>query len=115
MGQADEQVEIKMRIMQGLAAPPPPQYSNYVQVTFTPEDFTIHFGYYGMPPLTEAPEGGIIEAVTEPVARITLPLNLMSNVIAVLQRQLSAYEQSFGDIPEHPNKPDWMKEDDQSG
>jgi hypothetical protein len=44
----------------------------------------------------------------EPVARVVMPLNLMRNVIALLERQVSAYEQSFGAIPVHPNRPPWL-------
>jgi hypothetical protein len=85
-------------------------YSNYIQVNFTPEDFTLHFGWYAIPPLPERPESGIIEARVEPVARVVIPLNLMRSFIALLQRQLAGYEESFDEIPAHPNKPDWLKE-----
>jgi hypothetical protein len=50
-----------------------------------------------------------MDVFVTPVARVVLPLNLMRSFIAVLQRQVEAYEQSFGPIPEHPNKPDWLK------
>ena len=92
------------------APQPPPIYANQVNVTFTPEDFTIHLGWYAIPALTEEPEGQI-ELQVEPVARVVLPLNLVRGVIAVLQKQIEAYEQSFNTtLPEHPNKPPWMLE-----
>jgi hypothetical protein len=87
---------------------PAPLYSNHVQVNFTPEDFTMHLGWYAVPPLTEPPEGGIVEAPVEPVARVVLPAILIRNLIALLQRQVDAYEHSFGPIPPHPAKPPWL-------
>jgi hypothetical protein len=68
----------------------------------------LHLGWYTVPALTEPPTGGIDVFVT-PMARVVLPVNLIRSLIAVLQRQVEAYEQSFGPIPEHPNKPDWLK------
>lgn len=88
-------------------SPAPLIYSNSVQANFTPEDFTLHFGYYFVPPLT-APPTEPISVNVEMVARVALPVNLVRSVIAVLERQVTAYEESFGAIPEHPNKPDWM-------
>jgi Protein of unknown function (DUF3467) len=92
------------------AVQPEPIYSNFVQGTFTAEDFTIHFSWYAVPAITEPPADGQIVADVKPVARVVVPLNLMKNLIAVLQRQVEGYEQSFGAIPEHPNKPDWLKQ-----
>jgi hypothetical protein len=93
------------------AVAPAPVYSNNIQGTFTPEDFTLHFGWYAIPALIEPPKPGQpIDALVKPVVRVVIPLNLMRSLIALLQRQLAAYEQSFGEISEHPNKPDWLKE-----
>lgn len=88
---------------------PPALYSNHAQVTFTPEDFSLHFGWYEVPPLTEPPEGGRLSVEIDPRARIVLPLNFLRNLIAVLEAQIEAYEMSFGPLPEHPSKPDWLK------
>lgn len=87
---------------------PLPIYSNRVQINFTPEDFMFHFGWYGVPPLSDPPEEGFLEVPVEPVARVVVPVILIRNVIALLQRQLEAYERSVGSVPEHPFKPPWM-------
>jgi hypothetical protein len=97
------------------AAPPAPIYSNYVQATFTPEDFTLHLGWYAIPAFTEAPTEAVVDVPVTPVARIVLPLNIMRSLIAVLERQVENYEQSFGPIPDHPNKPDWLKGSESDG
>jgi hypothetical protein len=89
---------------------PPPAYANQVQVTYTPEDFTLHFGWYSIPPLDAPPLDGVIEAPVAAIARVVLPLNLARNLAALIEHQARQYEKSFGPIPEHPNKPDCMKE-----
>jgi Protein of unknown function (DUF3467) len=91
------------------AEQPAPTYANHVQVTFTPEDFTLYFGWYAVPPLLEPPKT-TVEVHVEPMSRVVVPLNLMPSLVALLQRQIEAYEQSFGKLPEHPNKPAWMVE-----
>jgi len=92
------------------AQDPEPIYSNFVQASSTPEDFTISFGWYMMPPLAAPPaEGEVVEVPVEPAARIVLPLNIVRNVIALLQQQIIAHEENFSVIPEHPNKPPWMR------
>jgi len=96
------------------AAPPFTTYSNHLQVTFTPEDFTLHLGWYAVPPISERPPDGVLEVPVQPVARVTLPLNLMRSTIAVLERVLRGYEESFGQIPEHPNKPPWLREQEEA-
>jgi hypothetical protein len=105
----DDQERAQLHLRPDADAPQPrPLYSNYIQANFTPEDFTLRFGWYAIPALAEPPEGPLVVDV-EPMARIVIPLNLMKNLIALLQRQLQAYEESFGEIPPHPNKPDWLK------
>ena len=100
---------VQLRVQPSPDAPEPaPLYSNRVQINFTPEDFLFYFGWYSVPPLAEPPEGGLLDVPVEPVARVVLPVILIRNVIALLQRQLEAYENSFGPIPEHPAKPPWM-------
>lgn len=103
----------ELRVRRDVASvQPSPIYANQLNITFTPEDFVLHFGWYAVPALSDAPEDGVIEVTVDSVARVVLPLNLVPNVIALLQRQVEAYEQSFGKIPEHPNKPDWMREEE---
>ena len=110
----DEPAPVQLQIVpKPDAERPAPGYSNHLRVNFTPEDFTLEFGWYTIPSVDEPPEDGNLRAEIEPVARIVLPLNLMRNVIALLERQLANYERSFGPIPEHPNRPDWMKESEE--
>ena len=89
---------------------PAPVYANHLQVTFTPEDFTLFLGWYAMPALLDPPPEGQLEVPVEPVARVVVPLNLMRNVIAALQRSVENYEENFGPLPEHPNPPAWMQQ-----
>jgi hypothetical protein len=88
---------------------PLPVYANYVQGSFTPEDFTINLGVYALPPTPAISDEGAIDIEVQPVVRVVLPLNLMRSVIALLQLQLQNYEANFGPIQEHPNKPDWLE------
>ncbi|MGI8887012.1 MAG: DUF3467 domain-containing protein [Gaiellaceae bacterium] len=90
----------------------PRGYANNVRVTFTPEDFTLFFGWYSLPPLEARPESGEIRSTIQPVMQVTLPLNIMRSVIAVMTRQLEGYESNFGPIPVHPARPAWMIEEE---
>ena len=110
----DDQVRagLHIRSIDDPAMQPAPIYANNLRATFTPEDFTLHFGWYAIPPLDAAPVGGVVNVDVQPVARVVIPLNLMRSVIAVLQRQVAGYEENFGPIPEHPNKPAWMSEEE---
>jgi hypothetical protein len=81
-------------------------YANHVQVTFTPEDFTLHLGWYALPAFTEPPEEGTFEVHVRPLAKVTLPLNLVQGVVDVMTNQMRAWEQSFEmELPKHPNPP----------
>lgn len=91
------------------ASAPPPIYTNFIQGNFTPEDFVLHLGWYALPALSEPPTE-TVEVPVQPVARVVVPLNLMRSLIGLLQRQVDAYEESFGPVPEHPNPPTWLAE-----
>jgi hypothetical protein len=109
MAETPEQREVELRIAWDLdAAFPPPLYTNYMGASFTPEDFTLLLGWYAPPISAEVSPDGGVDARVQPVARVVLPLNLLRNVIALLERQVEAYERSFGPIPAHPNPPAWM-------
>jgi hypothetical protein len=97
------------------AALPAPTYANYLQVTYTPEDFTMQLGWYAVPAMNRPPEDGLIDVLVQPIHRVSLPLNLMRNVVALLERQIQAYEDSFGSISEHPNKPPWLRQQEEAG
>lgn len=117
MSVADSEVgqQAELRLVWDQDAPQPPHvYANYVQATFTPEDFTLHLGWYTTPALRELPQDATIEARIQPVARVVIPLNLMKNFIPLLQRQVRGYEESFGPLPDHPNKPSWLQEEEQA-
>lgn len=106
----DAAMQAQLRLVRNQETPQPaPLYSNQLNVTFTPEDFTFHFGWYAIPALTEPPTDGTLTVAVEPMARVVIPLSLIPNIIALLQRQIAAYEENFGPLPEHPNKPPWMR------
>ncbi len=53
---SDDAQEVQLRVVRDNDTPQPAAaYANHLQVTFTPEDFTMYFGFYASPPLTEAP------------------------------------------------------------
>lgn len=111
MSEAPDGTPVSLHIKRPPSAEyPPPMYANQVQITYTPEDFTLHFSWYSIPALDEPPEDGVIVAPAAPIGRVVIPLNLMRNLVALIERQIAQYERSFGKIPEHPNKPEWMKE-----
>jgi len=111
-GQQTEE-QVALRIIPGRMEGVPRGYANNVRVTFTAEDFTLFFGWYALPPLDERPESGEVTVEVQPVMQISLPLNLMRSVIAVMQRQLDSYEQNFEPIPIHPARPPWMVADEE--
>lgn len=81
----------------------PVAYSNFAQVTFTPLDFTLHFGRYHVPALLEPPEGGL-KAPVQPIVKVTIPLTLVRGLIRVLERQIDAWEGSFEQpLPDQPD------------
>ena len=108
MSEDEHGERVRIDLQSGELADAPRGYANNVRVTFTPEDFTIFFGWYSLPPLEERPESDEIPSRVQPVMQVTLPLNLMRSVIAVMQRQLEGYEANFGLIPTHPARPPWM-------
>jgi hypothetical protein len=110
VAEGDAPQPTRLRIRPGEIASAPRAYANNVRVTFTPEDFTIFFGHYSVPPLDQRTPEGEIETIVQPVIQISIPLNLVRPTIAVMQRQLEAYERSFGQVPPNPNPPPWMKE-----
>lgn len=82
---------------------PPPEsaetlalYSNFAQATMSPHDMTMHFGWYAIPPLIEPPEGAV-DVEIRPLVKVTIPLNLVRGVIDLLERQLSSWQESFGE------------------
>lgn len=81
---------------------PPGPYSNFVQATFTPHDFTIYFGSFNLPPVSEQPQEAL-QVPVRPVVTVSVPLNLVRGLIGVLQSQIANWEGSFGQpFPEPP-------------
>ena len=84
----------------------PVLYANHVQATATPEDVTLHLGWYALPPFTEPPPEPEVRVPVKPIAKVTVPLNIVQGIVTVLENQLKAYEQSYGQaVPKHPNPP----------
>jgi hypothetical protein len=78
-------------------------YANFIQVTASPHDFTSHFGWYTVPPLTEPPDGRI-DVPIRPLAKVSVPLNLVRATIELLSRQADAWETNFGaQLPDQPS------------
>ena len=73
----------------------PAVYANFVQGTVTPFDLTLHFGWYAIPPLMENP-GGIVDVPVRPIIKVSLPLSLVRGTIGLLEAQLRAWEDAFG-------------------
>jgi hypothetical protein len=108
---APEGDEVRGRIVAPSEAPSTPMlYANHVQLTYTPEDFTLHLGWYSVPVIAAPPEGEVTIQV-RPVARVSLPLNLVRSIAAVFVKQMEAWEASFGTtLPMHPNPPPFVDE-----
>lgn len=87
-------------------------YANFIQVTASPHDFSFHFGWYTIPPLMEQPEG-VQDVPIRPLAKVSVPLNLIRATIDLLQRQAEAWETNFGaPLPDQP-RPAVTSENDQ--
>ncbi len=80
----------------------PSLYANYVQVTMSPHDFRLLLGSFAFPPLAE-PRSGEVGVPIEPVASITLPLNLVRGLIRALETQAAGWEAAFKEpLPDQP-------------
>ena len=111
---AEPQVTLQIRL-DPEAPLPQPIYANYIGVSFTPHDFTITFGWYDIPRFEVEPESGAqVPVPVQPVAKLVLPLNLLRTVSALFRRQVNAYQQVFGPLPEHPIQPAWVQEVEES-
>lgn len=108
-------VQIGGRIVAPMSADGVPVlYANHVQVTFTPEDFTVHLGWYAIPPFSAPPEEEF-DIPVRPLAKVGIPLNLVRGFAGLLHKQIEAWEQSFdATLPQHPNPPAFLVESDPS-
>jgi hypothetical protein len=89
----------------------PVLYANHFHASGTPEDLTMHLGWYAIPPFTEAPETAEVEVPVRQLAKVTVPLSLVRGIITVLENQLTAWEKNFGQpVPVHPNPPPILEE-----
>jgi hypothetical protein len=71
-------------------------YANFVQVSTSPHDFTLHFSWFTSPLMSEPPPpGSVIEITPRPLASISIPLTLVQGIITVLQSQVDAWEAAF--------------------
>lgn len=83
----------------------PVYYSNHVQVTFTPEDFTLHLGWYTTPPFP-GPPPGVVDVPVRSLAKVVVPLNLVRGLLRALETSAQNWERNWGELPAHPNPPD---------
>lgn len=85
--------------------PRPYPYANYMVPTMTPHEFTLHFGHYTIPALTQPPEGGTLSVEVEPVVSVSVPLNLARGVARALEQAVRNWETAFGQsVPEPPGE-----------
>lgn len=82
--QNQQQIQIKVpdEILKGV-------YSNMMQVSHTPEEFTLDFM-------------NIFSGAGSLVSRVVISPNHLKRVIAALQDNLSRYEKSFGSVKDVP-------------
>jgi len=92
---AEETSEAQFRLVPPSYAEAPAVYSNFVQGTISPQDLTLYFGWYGVPPLAEPPTESV-DIPIRPVMAVSIPLTLIHGVIRVLQSQVAAWEASTG-------------------
>jgi hypothetical protein len=78
-------------------------YANFVQLSYTPHDFTLHFGWYTIPALTEPPPPGELLAPVRPLAKVAVPLNLVKAIGELIARQAASWEEAFGPLPDQPS------------
>lgn len=71
-------------------------YANYAQVGLSPHDFVMHFSHYSMPVISEPPTESLVIPVTpEPVATVSIPLNLVRGLIRALEGAAENWEKTF--------------------
>lgn len=83
----------------------PTYYANYAQVGFSPHEFTLNFSRYSMPIVSEPPsETLILEVHPQPIASVSIPLNLIQGLIRALQGQVENWETTFHQaVPAEPS------------
>jgi hypothetical protein len=84
----------------------PSYYSNFVQVGMSPYEFTLHFSRVAMPLISEPPTEPLkLDVIPQPVANISIPLNLVRGVIKALQGQVENWETTFDQsLPTEPSQ-----------
>ena len=85
-------------------------YTNFCAVSHTPFDFTLTFCEVLPPTEAELRQAATEQVLRAPVkVRVTIPVQLMPNLIGTLQEQLRIYTESFAQQapqwPPDPSKP----------
>lgn len=102
MSQAPEQEVVGFRLVPPTDTRDAPNlYSNFIQATMSPHDFTLHLGWFSFPALLERPQEDV-EVPVRLLATVTLPLNLMPGLIDVLQSQVANWAKVFRDQAPSP-------------
>lgn len=70
-------------------------YANFMNVNHTKWDFTLHFGHVVIPTVIEE-ETRYLEAKV--AARITVPANLIKDIVRALNENIVTYEKKYGVI-----------------
>ncbi len=84
----------------------PSYYSNFVQVGISPYEFTVNFSRITIPLVTEPPTEPIaLDAAAQPVASVSIPLNLVRGFIRALEGQVENWETTFRQpLPTEPSQ-----------
>ncbi len=83
----------------------PALYSNFVQVGISPYEFTLHLSRISMPIISEPPaEPMAFDVSPQPVASVSIPLNLVRGLIRALEGQVKNWETTFHQpLPTEPS------------
>jgi len=77
-------------------------YANFVQASMSAHDLTLHFGWFTLPAFTEVPSGEV-DVPVRPLAKVSIPLNLVRGLIRLLEAQVIAWEDAHGQpVPDLP-------------
>jgi|SRR5215218_63139 len=73
----------------------PSFYSNFIQVTTSPYEFTVYFSRLSVPVVTQQPEAAVAEIRPQPIAAVSIPLNLARGFLEALDQQIQNWEATF--------------------
>jgi Protein of unknown function (DUF3467) len=83
----------------------PSYYANFVQVGISPYEFTVHFSRLSIPIVSQPPAEPVnFDVSPQPVASVSIPLNLVRGFIKALEGQVQNWETTFHQpLPAEPS------------